>query len=95
MSSGTNQNIDIQTTRTDKTLAKLSQAESLVDSRRLVQNQAAELAREPGASLRAEGAPDGQRRLERPRRQRLLGQHPGRAQLSRSRPPSCRATGRN
>ena len=46
VSSGTNANIDIQTTRTDKTLAKLSRAESMVDSRRLVQNQAAELARE-------------------------------------------------
>ncbi len=45
VSSGTNQNIDIQTTKTDKTLAKFSQAESKVDSRRLVQNQAAELAR--------------------------------------------------
>ena len=45
VSSGTNQNIDIQTTKTDKTLAKLSRAESKVDSRRLVQNQAAELAR--------------------------------------------------
>ena len=47
MSSGTNANVDIQTTRTDKTLAKLSRAESKVDSR-LVQNQAAELARSSG-----------------------------------------------
>jgi uncharacterized repeat protein (TIGR01451 family) len=46
VSSGANANVDIQTTRTDKTLAKLSRAESKVDSRRLVQNQAAELARE-------------------------------------------------
>jgi uncharacterized repeat protein (TIGR01451 family) len=46
VSTGTNQNIDIQTTTINKTLAKFSRAESLVDSRRLVQNQAAELARE-------------------------------------------------
>jgi uncharacterized repeat protein (TIGR01451 family) len=46
VSSGANANVDIQTTRTDKLLAKLSRAESMVDSRRLVQNQAAELARE-------------------------------------------------
>jgi uncharacterized repeat protein (TIGR01451 family) len=45
VSTGTNQNIDIQTTRTDKTIAKLVQANSTAESRRLVQNQAAELAR--------------------------------------------------
>jgi uncharacterized repeat protein (TIGR01451 family) len=45
VSSGTNQNIDIQTAKSDKTLAKLSRAETTVDSHRLVQNQAAELAR--------------------------------------------------
>ena len=46
VSTGTNQNIDIQMTRSDKTLAKLSRAEGMAESRRLVQNQAAELARE-------------------------------------------------
>jgi uncharacterized repeat protein (TIGR01451 family) len=45
VSTGTNQNIDIQTTKTDKTIAKLVQADSSAESRRLVQNQAAELAR--------------------------------------------------
>ena len=63
VSTGTNQNIDIQTTKTDKTLAKFSRAESLVDSRRMVQNQAAELAR-AGACLGAQRASDGQRGLE-------------------------------
>jgi uncharacterized repeat protein (TIGR01451 family) len=52
VSSGTNQNIDIQTTKTDKTIAKPSQDATLVESRRLVQNQAAELAR---ARARASG----------------------------------------
>ena len=55
VSSGTNENIDIQTTRTDKTLAKLSRAESLVASRRMVQNQAAELTRERARARRGRG----------------------------------------
>ena len=45
VSTGTNQNVDIQTTKTDKTIAKLVQTDSSAESRRLVQNQAAELAR--------------------------------------------------
>jgi uncharacterized repeat protein (TIGR01451 family) len=45
LSSGTNQNVDIQTTRTDKTIDRLKQENALLESRRLVQNQAAELAR--------------------------------------------------
>jgi uncharacterized repeat protein (TIGR01451 family) len=45
VSTGTNLNVDIQTTKTDKTVAKLVQTDSSAESRRLVQNQAAELAR--------------------------------------------------
>jgi uncharacterized repeat protein (TIGR01451 family) len=55
VSSGTNQNIDIQMTSTDKTIAKLKQEDSLVDSRRLVQNQAAELARARGRASGLKG----------------------------------------
>jgi uncharacterized repeat protein (TIGR01451 family) len=46
VSTGTNENIDIQTTKTDKTIAKTARAESAAASKRLVQNQAPELARE-------------------------------------------------
>ncbi len=72
MSSGTNQNIDIQTTRTDKTLAKLSRAEAMVDSRRLVQNQAAELTRERARAAGLKGRLMAERKLECPRRRRLF-----------------------
>ena len=56
VSTGTNQNIDIQTTKTDKTLAKTRAGRFAVESRRLVQNQAAELAR---ARSRASGSRGG------------------------------------
>jgi uncharacterized repeat protein (TIGR01451 family) len=52
VSTGTNENIDIQAIKTEKTLGKPARAESLAASRRLVQNQAAELAR---ARARAAG----------------------------------------
>jgi uncharacterized repeat protein (TIGR01451 family) len=55
VNSGPNQNIDIQTTKTDKTIAKLRQDASLVESRRLVQNQAAELARARGRASALKG----------------------------------------
>jgi uncharacterized repeat protein (TIGR01451 family) len=52
VNTGTNENVDIQWTRTDKVLAKHSQTSSSAVSKRLVQNQAAELAR---ARARAAG----------------------------------------
>jgi uncharacterized repeat protein (TIGR01451 family) len=52
VSTGTNENVEFQWTRTDKVLAKHSQTRSSVVSKRLVQNQAAELAR---ARARAAG----------------------------------------
>jgi len=52
VSTGTNQNIDIQTTKTDKHISKYSESSSTAVSKRLVQNQAAELAR---ARARASG----------------------------------------
>jgi uncharacterized repeat protein (TIGR01451 family) len=55
VSTGTNQNIDIQTTKTDKTIAKLVQADSAAESRRLIQNQAAELARARGRATAYKG----------------------------------------
>jgi uncharacterized repeat protein (TIGR01451 family) len=45
VSTGTNQNVDIQTTRTDKSLTKFAQSQAVLESKRLVQNQAPELAR--------------------------------------------------
>jgi uncharacterized repeat protein (TIGR01451 family) len=45
VSTGTNQNIDIQTTKTEKYLAKHSESSSVDRARRLTQNQGAELAR--------------------------------------------------
>jgi len=45
VSAGTNQNIDIQTTKSDKTIDKVARTEASTASRRLVQNQGAELAR--------------------------------------------------
>ena len=45
VSTGTNQNIDIQTTKTNKLIAKYSESSSTAGPKRLVQNQAAELAR--------------------------------------------------
>ena len=69
---GTNQNIDIQTTKTDKTDRQvLARPSSMADSRRLVQNQAAELARARTRASGPEGAADGQRRLEQPRAQQF------------------------
>ncbi len=66
VSTGTNQNVDIQTTKTDKTIAKLAQADSSVESRRLVQNQAAELARARArATGRTRDSSMAERRLER------------------------------
>jgi uncharacterized repeat protein (TIGR01451 family) len=52
VSTGTNQNIDIQTTKTDKHLSKYAESSSAALAKRLVQNQAAELAR---ARARAAG----------------------------------------
>jgi uncharacterized repeat protein (TIGR01451 family) len=52
VSTGTNQNVDIQTTKTEKHLAKYSESSSADRAKRLVQNQAAELAR---ARARASG----------------------------------------
>jgi len=45
VSTGTNQNIDIQTTKTNKLIAKYSESSSSARTKPLVQNQAAELAR--------------------------------------------------
>jgi uncharacterized repeat protein (TIGR01451 family) len=45
VSSGTHQNVDIQTSKTDKVIEKYSQASTAAVAKRLVQNQAAELAR--------------------------------------------------
>jgi uncharacterized repeat protein (TIGR01451 family) len=45
VSTGTNQNVDIQTTRTDKSLSKHAQSQATAEWKRLVQNQAPELAR--------------------------------------------------
>jgi len=45
VSSGTHQNIDIQTSKTDKVIETSSQASTAALAKRLVQNQAAELAR--------------------------------------------------
>ncbi len=55
VSTGTNQNIDIQTTRTDKTLAKFNESDSLVEAKPLTQNQGAELARVRGRAAGLKG----------------------------------------
>jgi len=52
VSTGTTENIDIQTTKTDKLLSKYAESSSSAPAKRLVQNQAAELAR---ARARASG----------------------------------------
>jgi uncharacterized repeat protein (TIGR01451 family) len=52
VSTGTNQNIDIQTTKTEKLLAKSAESSATDQAKRLVQNQSAELAR---ARARASG----------------------------------------
>ena len=80
MSSGTNQNIDIQTTRTDKTIAKLRQDDALVESKRLVQNQAAELARARARASGIKGRLMASEGSDQQAAGRLFGQHSGRAQ---------------
>ena len=76
VSTGTNQNVDIQTTKTDKTIAKFSQAERRWPTReRLVQNQAPSWPR-AGRGPRAKGAAAGRRRIEQPRAQRPTRRRP-------------------
>jgi uncharacterized repeat protein (TIGR01451 family) len=55
LSTGTNANVDIQMVKTDKTIDKISQADSLDTAKRLVQKQAAQLARERSRATQQRG----------------------------------------
>jgi uncharacterized repeat protein (TIGR01451 family) len=52
---GTNENVDIQSVKTDKLLAKPAQTTAKAASKRLVQNQSAELARAPSRAAGLKG----------------------------------------
>ena len=94
MSTGTNQNIDIQTTRTDKTVAKPVEGDQAGRVEAAGAKPGRRAGPRAGAGVGAEGATDGQRGLEQPRRQALTRATLWPCSISRSRPPSSPGTGK-
>ena len=73
VSTGTHQNVDIQTSKTDKVIEKSSQASTAALAKRLVQNQAAELARNRARASGLKGKVRADEESNNRGTQRLLG----------------------